>query len=377
MKFILSKPDPAFLSKLAPWRPGPIVCKKAVEKFGKDYGQKPETTVGCGPFELLEYVPKQKVVLQRYGGYHGKPAKLDRIEIYVIGDEGTAVLSLQKGELDMCYLRVPDNLPTIRKDPRLNLYLGGSAATKGFVAINLENPILKDIRVRRAMAHALDRNLITETVGGELATRACGFLAPGAYWGALGCNELPDYPYDPKKAKALLAEAGYAKGFTITYQEINVKGHMELAPALQAYWSEVGIETKIELLPVNEWLGRGHKGNFDVTKYTMGTRPSEPSLFLHSNLHSTSTRPGLNFMAYKEVDDLLGKALSTPNDSERKELYAKIQRKIIDDCIIIPIFYEALTMATNKKVDLGRGAKGNELTNPYWSFFWLEEVDIN
>jgi peptide/nickel transport system substrate-binding protein len=376
VKFYLKHPDPAFMAKLAPWRPGPIVSKKAVEKFGKNYGQTPETTVGSGAFELAEYIPKQKVVLKRFKGYHGTPPKLDRIEIFVMADEGTAVLSLQKGELDMCYLRAPDNIPTVRNDSSLNLYKGPSATTKGFIAFNLESTVLKDVRVRRAMVHALDRDLITETVGGEVASRACGFLAPGAYWGALSCDELPSYPYDPQKAKKLLAEAGYPKGFTIRYPEINVKAHKDIAPVLQAYWKEVGIEAKIELLPVKEWLGRGHKGNFDVTKYSMGTRPSEPSLFLHSNFHSTSTRPGLNFMAYKDVDDLLEMALATTDVKKRRELYAKIQYKVIDESIIIPIYYEALSMATSKNVDLGRGAKGKMLTNPYWSFYWLEDIDI-
>jgi peptide/nickel transport system substrate-binding protein len=376
VKYFLKYPDPAFLAKLAPWRPGPIVCKKAVEKFGTDYGQKPETTVGSGPFEVAEYVPKQKVVLKKFAGYHGAPAKVDKIELFVIGDEGTAVLALQKGELDMCYLRVPDNIPIVRKDPNLNVYKGLGPTTKGFVAFNLDHPILKDIRVRRAMVHALDRDLISETVGGEMATRACGFLAPGAYWGALSCDQLPNYPYDVKKAKTLLAEAGYPKGFKIRYPEINVKDHSELAPALQAYWKEIGIETQIELVPVTEWSTRGNQGNFDVTKYTMGTRPSEPSIFLHSNFHSTSARPGLNYMNYKGVDDLLEKALSTGKEEERKNLYAQIQRKVIDDCIIIPIYYEAQIMVTRKNVDLGRGAKGRELTCPYWSFYWLEDIDV-
>ena len=81
-------------------------------------------------------------------------------------------------------------------------------------------------------------------------------------------------------------------------------------------------------------------------------------------------------MAYNGVDDLLENALATTDDNKRKELYAQIQRKVIEDCVIIPIFYEALCMVTNKKVDLGRGAKGDVLTNPYWAFYWLEDIDI-
>ena len=189
-------------------------------------------------------MPKQKIVLKRYQDYHGTPPKADRIELYVIGDEGTAALSLQKGELDLCYLRVPDNIPTVRKDANLKLYFGPSATTKGFVAFNLENPILKDVRVRRAMVYALDRDLITETVGGEMATRAYGFLEPSSYWGALDFKNQPSYPYDPQKAKALLAEAGYPKGFSLTYTEINVKAHSDLARSCKPIGKKSGLIPK-------------------------------------------------------------------------------------------------------------------------------------
>jgi len=96
VKYFLKYPDPAFLAKLAPWRPGPIVCKKAVEKFGKDYGQKPEFTVGSGPFEVTEYVPSKKSFSRGTPGTIGPRPKVDAIELYVIGDEGTAVLPFKR-----------------------------------------------------------------------------------------------------------------------------------------------------------------------------------------------------------------------------------------------------------------------------------------
>jgi ABC-type transport system substrate-binding protein len=81
-------------------------------------------------------------------------------------------------------------------------------------------------------------------------------------------------------------------------------------------------------------------------------------------------------MNYKSADALLEKAIAASSDAERKQLYAEIQRKVIEDCIIIPIYYEALIMVTSKNVDLGRGAMGNTLTNPYWFFYWLEDIDL-
>jgi len=376
VKFTLHNPDPAFLAKIAPWRAGPIVCKAAVEEFGEDYGKTVESTIGCGPFELVEYIRGQKTVLERFADYYGEKPKVDRIEMYVIEDENTAVLSLQSGEIDMCYIRVPESVPIVMGDSSLNVYKAPTATTKGFVAFNTEHPILGDLRVRQALVYALDRESIAENVGGALAVPACGFLAPYAYWGALDCDELPSYPYDPDRARELLAEAGYPNGFEITYTEINTKSHRALAPVLQAYWAEIGVQTNIELLPVSEWSAKSHDGRAEITKYTMGTRPSEPSLFLFSNFHSSSTRPGLNYALYDGVDDLLERAIVSTSEDERRDLYAQIQYKVIEDCVIAPMFYEAQLLATGKNVDLGLGAQGDQMTSPYWGFFWLEEIGV-
>jgi peptide/nickel transport system substrate-binding protein len=377
VRFTLHNPDPAFLAKMAPWRAGPIVSKRAVEEFGEEYGRTVESTIGCGPFILKEYVRGQKAILEKFEGYYGDAPKVNRIEMYVIEDENTALLALQSGEIDMCYIRVPESVPIVTSDANLDVYKAPTATTKGFVSFNTQHPILGDLRVRQALVYALDRDSIAENVGGALAVPACGFLAQYAYWGALDCDELPLLPYDPDKARELLKAAGYPDGFEVTYTEINTKSHRALAPVLQAYWAEIGVETNIELLPVSEWSAKSHDGRAEITKYTMGTRPSEPSVFLYSNFHSSSTRPGLNYALYDGVDDLLEQAIVTVDDDKRLDLYAKIQVKIIEDCVVAPMFYEAQLLATSKCVDLGLGAKDGTMASPYWAFFWLEEISVN
>jgi peptide/nickel transport system substrate-binding protein len=376
VKFNLKKPDPAFLYKLAPWRPGPIVCKKAVEKFGDAYGKSAEATVGCGPFELIEWIPKQRAVFQRFEGYHGKKAKLQRIEMLEIIDETTAVLALQKGEIDIALPRVRENLPVLSKDPNLNIYKGPSGFIMGCVAFNVEDSVLKDVRVRRAMAHALDKDLIVKQVVGDLGVKACGWLSPGAYDAALGCKDLPQYPYDVKKAKALMAEAGYANGFKIKYIDTNQKPWIDLAPVLQAYWKAIGIDVEIELLPATQWYSKLYKGEDRLMGYAFGTRPPEPSIFLYTNFHSSSSKPGVNAMNYKGVDAELDKVMVTRDAGERRELYKTIQKKIIDDVAIIPLFYEVQAVAARKNVMLGPNEKDGKLTCPYIHVYWLEDVDI-
>ena len=94
----------------------------------------------------------------------------------------------------------------------------------------------------------------------------------------------------------------------------------------------------------------------------------------HVSARDRNRDRGLDLAGIAWVDDPM--ALATTDVKKRREFYAKIQYKVIDESIIIPIYYEALSMATSKNVDLGRGAKGKMLTNPYWSFYWLEDIDI-
>jgi peptide/nickel transport system substrate-binding protein len=375
VRIFLKKTAPAFMNKLAPWRSGAIVCKKAVEKFGSEYAQKPETIVGSGPFEVIAFKTGQKYEFKRFEEYHGRKAKVDKIEVFIISDEATAVLSLQKGELNLAHIRTAESVASLRKDPNINVSSGVSGNTSAFIALNTEHPVLKDVRVRQAMAHAVDRDLIVETVGGEMGVKVCGMLAPEVYWGALKCEDLPKYPYDPQKAKRLLAEAGYPNGFKIKYVVITTRPFRDLAPVLQDYWKQVGIEIEIEALPTNDYLKRLNEGSAPALSWIVGPRPPEPSLLLYSALHSSSVKPGINSMLYKGVDDLLEKAMVAKTDAERKALYGQIQKKVIEDCILIPIYVERTILATRKNVDMGQGVRGQNTVCGYWPWFWLEEVD--
>ena len=374
IRFRLKKPDPAFLAKLAPWRPGAILSMKAVKKFGEEYGKSAEATVGCGPFELVTWVPKEKAVFKRFEVYHGKKPWLATVEMPVITDETTAVLALQKGELDVCYIRVPENLPIVEADKNLKVYSCPSGSMICSIAFNVQDPVFKDVRVRRALAYAIDKDLLAENVLGRLGSRACGILTPGAYFGALGCKDLDLYPYNPKKAKELLAEAGHAKGLKVKFVDINLKPWKEVGPIAQSYWKEVGVDMEIEAVPIKDWFAKLYKGEDRVFELGMGTRPPEPSVYLYSLLHSRSSKPGLNGMNYSGVDDLLDKALVTIDPEERKKIYHQIQKKVAEDCVLIPLIYETNTLITRKDVDLGRGAKGNQLTSPYWPWYWVEEI---
>ena len=376
VKITLKTTDPGFLYKLAPWKSGIIVSKKAFEKFGADYGQRPEAVVGSGPFEVTAFTVGQKYEFRRFDKYHGRKAELDGFEILAIPREATAVLALQKGEVDMLHIRAKESLAALKKDPNITLYMGLSGVPKAFITLNTENQYFKDIRVRRAMAYALDSDLITEYVGGEMATRACGLLAPGVYEAALGCDVLPKYPYDPQKAKALLAEAGYPNGFKSKLTILAVVPYVDIAPVLQDYWRKVGIDMEIEAAPITDYLKKMNDGaSVAAMIWSVPAGPPEGSFFLWTALDAASTKPGINTMLYKGVDDLLDKAFASKSPTERKELYGQIQRKVVEDLPIIPVYFERAVLAVRKDVDLGASAKGQTLEPSLWPWVNIEQFD--
>ena len=376
VKITLKKADPGFLYKLAPWKSGIVVSKKAFEKYGAEYGQRPETVVGSGPFEVTAFTVGQKYEFRRYDKYYGRKAKLDGFEILAIPREATSALALQKGEIDMFHVRSKETLAALKKDPNVVLYMGPSGVPKAFITLNTENPYFKDVRVRRAMLYALDSDLITESVGGEMATRACGLLAPGVYEAAIGCDVLPKYAYDPQKAKALLTEAGFPNGFKSKLTILAVVPYVDIAPVLQDYWRKVGIDMEIEAVPVNDYLKKMNDGaSIAAMIWSVPAGPPEGSFFLWTALHSSSTKPGINTMLYKGTDAMLDKALASKSPDERKELYAQIQKKVVEDVPILPVYFERAVLAVRKEVDMGASAKGQTLGPSLWPWVGIEQFD--
>jgi len=349
VRFTLHNPDPAFLAKMAPWRAGPIVSKRAVEEFGEEYGRTVESTIGCGPFILKEYVRGQKAILEKFEGYYGDAPKVNRIEMYVIEDENTALLALQSGEIDMCYIRVPESVPIVTSDANLDVYKAPTATTKGFVSFNTQHPILGDLRVRQALVYALDRDSIAENVGGALAVPACGFLAQYAYWGALDCDELPLLPYDPDKARELLKAAGYPDGLVIGPQYVSESTfYKNQFDVIIAQLAEAGIDVQVTQVDHTTFHNNQFEGIQPLCLYGNGHYDGQRMMF--SFFHTDAGF--MNFADYHEIDDLLDSSIGKSFE-EINEIVINAQQKIMEDLIVYPTVEVGIPVARRPEVDLG------------------------
>ena len=313
---------------------------------GRDITRSPlrRHPVGTGPYRFREWVTGQKIVLAANPDYFEGAPYLDGYIMRVIPDMATMFLELRANGVDRMGLtplqftrQTENNL--FRRNYNKYRYLSFSYA---FLGYNLAKPLFADKRVRQAIAHAVNKEEIIEGILLGLGKEATGPYKPGTW----AYNpEVKRYPYDPAKARALLAEAGWRdadgdgtldkNGEPFVFEIITNQGNevrAKCAEIIQKRLAEVGIRAKIRVLEwaafVNDFI---NKRRFDAT--ILGwTIPMDPDIY--DVWHSSKTGPDeLNFVSYRnrEVDELLEKGRGTFDQRQRKKCYDRIQEILAEE----------------------------------------------
>jgi peptide/nickel transport system substrate-binding protein len=313
---------------------------------GKDITRSPlkRHPIGTGPYRFKEWVPGQKIVLTANPDYFEGRPYIDGYIMRIIPDMATMFLELRAKGVDrmdltpLQYTRQTENR-FFKKNFNKYRYLSFTYIYLGF---NLKNPIFSDKRVRQAISHAINKDEIVNGVLLGLGKPATGPFKPGTW--AYNPN-VKQYLYDPVKARALLAEAGWKDSdgdgildkdgrpfiFEITLNQGN-EVRRKSAEIIQQRLAGIGIRVKIRTVEWSAFLKEFiNKRKFEAT--ILGwTIPMEPDLY--NVWHSSKTGPEeLNFVSYKnaEVDDLLEKGRSTFDRRERKKAYDRIQELLAED----------------------------------------------
>jgi len=328
--FTLKQPNAAFLHNIAAFRQGLIVNVEAAEEFGDEYGRNP---VGTGAYELVEWVPGVEIRLRANPDYYEGVPPIENATFVVIADESVRMLALQRGEVDIAMnLQNPEIYKTLQNHPNI---LPGEVTTSSAHGINMNTRMepFDDVRVRHAMAHAIDREIIAEVIWGGLAQPAYSDLSP-AYLGHT--EDVPRYDYDPERAKQLLAEAGYPNGFKTQLTWLSTHS-TELLGALRAMWQAVGIETEAQLLDSGSWVATIGSGEAPLA-LTMATR-ADPHVWYSSFFHSEAFPPGLNGTFYGEVDELIDAGGVESDPEKRAQIYTQIQQQLMTDLPYLPLYW--------------------------------------
>jgi len=316
--------------------------------------------VGAGPYILASHTV-ETWRLERNPYYFGGPAKMRVLTFKTIRDDNSRLLALVGGSGDLTQNTIsPLLLDAVIAQPRLQVQTGRSSVYT-YIGVNCEDEILKDVRVRRAIAYAIDRRLIIKTKLRDRALLATGML-PTFHWAYEG--NVDSYAYDPHKAKALLDEAGYPDPdgdgprprFTLVYKVSNNRFRVAVAQVIASMLAEVGIEVDLRVNEFATFFADVKKGNFQLFSMQI-PEISEPELY--TNFFASQRIPtrenldaGGNKVRYRrpELDKLLEAGRRELDRSRRKLIYAEVQRVLARDLPVISLWHEDNVAAMRKGV---------------------------
>jgi len=353
VKFVLSEPSGPFLLNIAIFSNG-IASPASFEKYKLDAFKNP---VGTGPFKFQEWVKDDRMVLVKNPDYwdKGKPY-IDRLIFRVIKDNSARFLAVKAGDCHgMGEGANPDDAKAAKADPNLQV-ISRPPLNVGYVAFNQKVKPLDNKDVRLAIAYAIDKKAIVDNLYAGMGIVATQFLPPSMW----GWNpDVKQVCCDQAKAKELLKKAGYEKGFTIDLWYMPVSrpyfpNPKAIAEAIAADLAKVGITVNIKTEDWGQYKVDAREGKFAMWMLGWTGDNGDPDNFLFTFFGDEPLGSGASSKccgySNKELNELLRKAVTTPDQKVREELYKKAALIIAEDFPRIPIAHTTVPLIFSKKV---------------------------
>lgn len=325
--FRMKAPSAHFLAILADIS-GMIPSPTAVKKEGENYLANP---VGTGPFVFKEWRRGSQIVFTRNSSYWKGPVHLDEVVLRPMSDEQTRIASLKAGNLDIAMNTPSKDVIEARSSKKLVVHDPGSLGTS-FVMINLDQPDVSDVRVRQAMAHAIDREGLNKAI-----LKGLGKVANTPFGTGLSPHEQVDgYPnYDLAKAKALLAQ--YGKPVKLKFSANAAPIPMLSAQAIQQMWKKAGIETEIAPYEQVQLVRNATQRQYQTMGYRwQGGVDPDRNVYVFFHSKGTSNRTGYS---NPEMDRLLDASRATADPAERVRIYRLVNNLLARDLPYVLLSY--------------------------------------
>lgn len=330
---------------------------------------------GSGPYRQVSYSPGENLVLERNDEYWGEVPDFEEVTIRFLENSATRVASIQAGEVDFIDSVPPNDLERLREiDPvtvvsapsARMLYMGVDQLEDTTVQIDpsVGNPFL-DRRVREALSLAINREALVDRVQFGSGLPANQFPPEGIF----GHNpDIPDFEYDPERARELLAEAGYEDGWSMTIHGPAGRyvNDTEVLLAIGQMWSQVGLDIEVESVPRNVYFGRATDREFSSFMVAFGITTGESSLAYRNVLGTVDDDRGWgvnNRFRYsnEEFDAALESAFDAFEDAEREAALQEAARIAAEDVALIPLYWEGNNWAVRGDLDFTPSPDGRSL----------------
>ncbi|SMF51339.1 peptide/nickel transport system substrate-binding protein [Paenibacillus barengoltzii] len=347
VEFTLNQPQAPFLQNLAMTSFG-IASPTAIKEKKENFKNEP---VGTGPFVFKEWKRNDSITLEKNPNYwkEGLP-KLNKVIVRSIPDNSARFNALQSGEIDLMEDLSPDDLATLEANPDLQK-IERPSNNVGYVGFNLKKEPFNNVKVRQALNYAVDKQAIIDAFFAGQAEPAKNPMPP-SLWGYN--DSIADYDYDPEKAKALLAEAGYPNGlpgeyvfYAMPVSRPYMPDGKKVAEVIQQNFEEVGVKVKIESPEWAVYLDDAQAGEKDDLFMLGWTGDNgDPDNFLYTLLDKDAI-PSNNYTYYSsdELHELLVAAQIETDQSKREELYKQAQEIIKADAPWIPLVHTTPLLA--------------------------------
>ncbi len=359
-----------------------ILNAKYVKEAGDEQADlKP---IGTGPYKLVEWVKEDHITLEANKDYYAGPAKLDTVVFRPITNGATRTAALLTGEVDVIQdlnvrdverVKSDDRYKVLMRPSLLNVVLSIDQRDKS-PTIDLDKNPMTDRRVREAMVRAIDVSAINKVIMNGLSTPSEQYV-PASHTGYLDGASFRDmYPFDPGKAAALMAEAGYADGFTVTLDATNNRyvNDQQIVQALASMLGKIKINLKLNLMPKSNFFSYirvpSDKSSLIMSGWDV---PSGDGGSMYSVMfYSRGKKEGygqVNRGSYSnaQVDALIDKADATSKLVERDEFLQQATKILMTDIPMIPLHYEQDLYAAKTNV---------EITPRADKFLWAYEIDV-
>jgi peptide/nickel transport system substrate-binding protein len=346
-----------------------IVSKKAAASAASEDFNSGKATIGTGPFKFVRWAKGDRIELERNDAYWGPKAPWEKVVFRLIPSDPARVAALLAGDVqaienvptaDLAKLKTNGAVSLFRSISHrvMYLHLDSNRDRTPQVFDKAGKPMdknpLKDLRVRRAISKAINRQAIAERVM-EAAAVPTGQVMPEGFFGYTPALKVE--PYDPEGARKLLAEAGYPDGFMLTLHGPNDRyvNDDQICQAVAQMLARVGIQTKVETMPSSVYFSRGTRLEFSFMLVGWAADTAEASSPLKSLLATYDRDKGMgttNRGRYSnaKMDALLVQALATVDDARRERLLQEATELAIGDLGIVPLHHQVNVWAARKGI---------------------------
>ena len=273
----------------------------------------------------------------------GDAPAYDKLTFRIITEAANRTIELETGGVDIIYDVSSSDVPRLEENPNVKI-VSGPGYKFSYITMNMEMAPYDDIRVREALVLSLDMASIVKTVYGDSAELADSLMAPTVF----GYSKIGPYPYDPEKAKELLAEAGYADGLEITVMLNEDRDFINVVEIAQNMWKEVGITTNIEIMDQATLLSKAAEGtvSMGVTNSTPTTGDPDHALMIWPTTYDSFLRNNNT-----KIDEYLAAGKAAYDETERAAIYKEAMEYMWQQYNLIPICFTNAIYGTGADVE--------------------------